>query len=158
MNHQWLMTHCRVSSPEEASEVAAPDPEPRPSVSPKDLHLGEGKASESWRQCLDDKGDQRDRDPGGQSGDENRRGWLPVPPVGGADSKPERAGDRCLHDDPDSPNQERDRARGEHRDQRRPRSLPSRKRGEGDDRQALKGGSDKGDEPPKYLEHQRQIA
>ena len=157
MNHQWLMTHCSVSSPEEASEVAPPIRSParasrqRISTWAKARRLSPGDNASTTREI------ERDRDPGGNSGDEHRRGWLPAPPVGGADSKPERACNRCLNNNPDSSNEERDRAGSEHRDQRRPRSLPGRKRGEGDDCQALKGGPNKGHEPPKYLEHERQI-
>ena len=126
--------------------------EPGSSVSPQDLHLCEGEASKPRRQRLSHEGDHRNRDPGRDSGDEHSRGRVPAPPVGSADSKPERAGDHGLNDDPNPPDEKRDRAGSENRDHSRPCSLPGCERRERNDCQALKGRADDGHEPPEYLE------
>ena len=149
------MTHRSVSSPVDASEAGAAQLEPGPSVPPEDLHLGEGEAPKAGRQRLSQQRDQCDRDPGSEERDQYGRGRVPPATVGSADSKAERAGNRSLDDDPDPSDEERDRAGREYRDHRGPRPLPSCQGRERNDRQALKGRTDEGHEPPQHLEDKR---
>ncbi len=96
-------------------------------------------------------------DPRRDGGDEHRSGRVPPAPVGSADGEPERPGDGGLDDDPDSAHEERHRARGKHRDNRRPRSLPGGERSKGNDRHALESRPHKRHEPPENFEDEREV-